>query len=224
MYIYPSAASALGFPSVGEPPTLPPYQDPFPNIKSTCPQEWNRAMDAHLALQKFNWFEPYYKQLHEATHNSSLALGKGDELVLNPDVNILRNLVADEVGHHVAEKMASAIARWTFGPEVAKAFALLDIILKFQAAYQGIQNTKLVNEQRHSLRAEATQKKLWMFISIKARAITRKDPRKDEFKVRTWLYENYTEYDKRRKERLQYQNMNDSRCGKMRPQTTIRAR
>jgi hypothetical protein len=181
-------------------------------------------MDAHLALQKLKWFEPYFRQLYEATHNSSLALGKGDELVLNPDVNALRKLVANEVGHHVAEKMAAAVARWAFGPEVAKAFALLDIILKFQAVYQGIQNTKLVNEQRHSLRAEATQKKLSMFIAIKARAITSKNPRLDEFKVRNWLFQNYMEYDKKLKERLQYQNMDDSRCGKMTPKTTIRAR
>ena len=178
-------------------------------------------MDAHAALQKMQWFEPYYRQLHEATHNSSLALGKGDELVLNPDVDALRKLVANEVGQHVAEKMAAAVARWAFGPEVAKAFALLDIILKFQAVYQGIQNTKLVNEQRHSLRAEATQKKLSMFIAIKARAITLKNPRLDEFKVRSWLFEKYTEYDKKRRERLQYQNMDDSRCGRMPRQTSI---
>jgi hypothetical protein len=179
-------------------------------------------MDAHLALQKMKWFEPYFMQLYEATHNSSLALGKGDELVLNPDVNALRKLVANEVGSHVAEKMAAAVARWAFGPEVAKIFALADIILKFQAVYQGIQNTKLVNEQRHSMRDEATQKKLSMFIAIKARAIMQKNPGLDEFKVRNWLYQNYMEYDKKLKERLQYQLMDDSRCGTMRIQPTMR--
>jgi hypothetical protein len=181
-------------------------------------------MDTHLALQEMKWFEPYYRQLYEATYNSSLSLGHGDELVLNPDRTALRKLVADEVGEDVAEKMAAAVARWAFGPEVARIFGLLDIIHKFQAVYQGIQNVKLVNEQNHSLRAEAIQKKLSMFIDIKARAITRKNPTLDEFKVRNWLYQNYTKYDGRAKERLKYQILDDSRCGKETPQTTIRAR
>jgi hypothetical protein len=179
-------------------------------------------MDAHFALQKMQNFRAYFMQLHEATHNSSLSLGHGDELVLNPDPAAVRNLVANEVGHDVAEKMAAAIARWTFGPEVAKIFGLLDIILKFQAVYQGIQNVKLVNEQNRSLRAEAIQKKLSMFIAIKARAITQKNPTLDEFKVRDWLYRNYMEYEKLMRERLQYQLMDDSRCGRMKIQPTMR--
>jgi hypothetical protein len=178
-------------------------------------------MDAHLALQKMQLFRPYFMQLHEATHNSSLSLGHGDELVLNPDPAAVRNLVVNEVGHEVAEKMAAAIARWTFGPEVAKIFGLLDIIHKFQAVYQGIQNTKLVNEQNRSLRAEAIQKKLSMFIAIKARAIVRKNPGLDEFKVRDWLYRTYMEYTKRLQERQKYQNRDDSRCGKVKVQTSI---
>lgn len=181
-------------------------------------------MAAHNALLEMKSFEPYFMQLHEATHNSSLSLGRGDELVLNPDTNALRKLVADEVGKDVAEKMAGAIARWTFGPEVAKVFALADIILKFQAVYQGIRNVELVNEQRHSKRAEATQKKLSMFIAIKARAMVRKNPTWAEYKVQNWLRERYAEYGRRLNERQKYQNLNDARCGQFTPQTTIRSR
>jgi hypothetical protein len=195
-----------------------PYKEPFPIIKKECPWEHRGAMDAYLALQNIKWFEPFHRQLYEAAHNSKLSLGRGDELRLNPDPEALRKLVVNEVGNEVAVNIAGAVGKWAFGPEIARLFHLADLIHKFLAIYEGIQNTKLVNEQDRSLWKEALQKKLSLFIDIKARALVRKNPQLNEFKVRSWLHDNYWLYDKRRSAVARYYLMEEGHCGRERIQ------
>ena len=217
MYVYDSRGSFPQSQNLGE-PTVPQvqYKEPFPNIKKECPRDHRKAMDALLAVQDMKFFEPFYKQLYVAATNAKLSLGRGDELILNPDQETLRELVVDEVGHEVAVNMAAAVAKWTFGPEVARMFPLMDLILKFKVIYEGIQNTKLVNEQDRSLREKAFEKKLSLFIDIKARALVRKDPTKDEFKLRAWLHEQYKRYAQRQRTLLNYTLWDDTHCGKER--------
>jgi hypothetical protein len=220
MYLYDNPAAFLRPQNLGQPVNPPQYKEPFPNIKSDCPWEHRKAMDAYLALEEVKYFLPYYKQLYDAAHNASLSLDRHDGLVVNPNPETVRALVIGEVGSEVAKGLVENLANWALGERggarVGYLLNVLDLLHKLLTIYEGIQNVKLVNEQNKSMREKALQTKLNFFIGIKARAIRVKNPGIDEFKLMNFLREKYWEYDQKSKDLLNYRLMEEGRCGKER--------
>ena len=222
MYLYDNPAAFLRSQSLGEPVNPPQYKEPFPNIKSDCPWEYRNATGAYLALQELRYFQPYYKQLSDAASNASLSLDRHDGLVVNPNPDTVRALVVGEVGAEVAKGLVENLAHWAAGERVGAKVGyllnVLDLLHKLLTIYEGIKNVKLVNEQNLSMRDEAFKTKLDFFIGVKSRAIRVKNPGIDEFKLMSFLRDKYWEYDRKSKELLNYQLMEEGRCGKERIQ------
>jgi hypothetical protein len=218
MYIYDNPAAFPRSQNLGQPAKLPQYKDPFPNIKSGCPWEYRNAMNAFFALQELKYFQPYYKQLADAVANASLSLDRHDGLVVNPNPDTVRELVVGEAGVEVAKGVVENLVHFAKGETAALRAGLLlnvlDLLHKLLTIHEGIENVKLVNEQNGSKRDKAFRTKLDFFIGVKARAIRVKQPGIDEFKLGAWLREKFWDYRQKSMELLNYQLMDEGRCGK----------
>jgi hypothetical protein len=202
-------------------PSLPPYVDPFPNINRYCHHEYNNALDAQLALKKMDYFAKIYKDIYDAAANASLSLGRGDSLVINPEKESFLKLLGDEVASSIKGEIYDKIVAGIFDETVASYLGVVDVLLKLAEVYQGIQNVKLVNEQRGSKRDEAWKAKVSFFVDVKAKMLLKKTPGIDPFKLRYWVFEQFWLYDKLRSRVADYYNLERSRCGQEIPQTTI---
>ena len=199
-------------------PSLPPYVDPFPNINRYCHHEYNNALDAQLALKKMDYFAKIYKDIYDAAANASLSLGRGDSLVINPEKESFLKLLGDEVVSSIKGEIYSKIVAGIFDETVASYLGVVDVLLKLAEVYQGIQNVKLVNEQRGSMREEAWRAKVSFFVDVKAKMLLKKMPGTDPFKLRDWVLYQFWLYDKLRLRLANYYIMEESRCGQERIQ------
>ena len=204
-------------PRMGPPsPPLAPYVDPFPNINRYCNHEYNNALDAKAELKKMENFAKTYKEIYDAAANASLSLGRGDSLVINPEKETFLKLLGEEIVSSIKGEVYDKIAKSIFDESVAKYLGLLDIFLKLVDVYQGIQNVKLVNEQRKSKFEEAWKVKVSFFVDVKAKLLLKKLPGVDPFKLRYWVFEKWWQYDKLRQRVASYYIMEESRCGQQR--------
>lgn len=201
---------------------LPAYVPPFPNIKQYCPWEYDNAVKAQNAFKKMEWFAPLYKGIYDSAANASLSLGRGDSLVINPEKESFLKLLGKEVVDTLTQDIRDKILSNIFDESVMRFLGFLDLVLKIADIYQGIQNVKLVNEQHRSMRDEAMRRKVSFFVDAKARLLLRKLPGADPFKLRHWLFTSYWRFDSLSKAYLGYQLKEESRCGRVRIQPTIR--
>ena len=193
----------------------------FPNIRAQRPDLYNAALDAQLAFQKESSFKPVYLALAGATSGSWLALNSRDEVVVLFDESIVEPFFGKKLVHAALKQSGKALVKELVGADFARALSVLDLLWKVKTALEMEKWKRLVNEQRHSMRAEARRYKLRYFIRLwVAKNLPHADPVKAAYAVETL----FNRYEKALNDLWRYQDIEKNLASGMpanarRPQT-----